>query len=335
MPAHTFGWISRSPSPAAVQLGHAPLALGLRAAEVGLRRPRSRPGPCRPAAASATAHASSAVGRAITWKRMPKRERPPVPRRRARATRSTRSATIARRLAPRQVDVGLLAAATCSAAADAPAEVHRRAPGRARRGSWRPRPGSAARRGRTARRSHAPRMIVDELAGALVAGVLVGEVAEPGRSAARRRSRGSAAAGRRTAAGRSTAICAARVGDSSPGRKATRNLHPLGERDQRGGGQPGVLAPGAARGQHPVEPELGGPRHLRHVGNRRRPSTGRRRRLDITDADDLRRRRAVQRDRPIQRLRSRPRLDQSAAIAMRREVPVKRDRFHTSQCTSF
>ena len=46
---------------------------------------------------------------------------------------------------------------------------------------------------------------------------------------------------------KAAAICAASIGLMTPGRNATRNFSRVGLADQRGRGQPGVLAPRAGR----------------------------------------------------------------------------------------
>src|SRR6185295_3537924 len=64
-------------------------------------------------------------------------------------------------------------------------------------------------------------------------------------------------------------------GRDQPGPEGDQELQPAGRRDQRGRGQPGVLAPGTGRGEYRREAELlRGPGHLPQVLEVRRPVGG-------------------------------------------------------------
>ena len=176
-----------------------------------------------------------------------------------------------RRLAPGQVDVGVPGGDRPRGRRGA-AEVDRRQRvGRRAARSRRSTLVVLAVRSRTARPRHAPRTTCQELAGpgvALVVGEVVAEPALLVGSAAGDHVQQQPAAGD-PLVGRGHLRGQRRRHEAGPERD--QELQPLGLPDQRGGGQPGVLAPGAGRGEHASKPELlGGPGDLAEVVDARR-----------------------------------------------------------------
>ncbi len=152
---------------------------------------------------SATAHAVGASGRAITWKRMPKRSVRPASAASVRM-RSTRSADHVGRLAPGEVHVDVLGGDPLGGVGRA-RRSRRRGRDRAARGSSRRRPGSACPAKSNGVPAPGAPHHLEELAGLLVARLLVlvdAEAGELGRLGAGDDVR--RAGGRPTAAGTST-----------------------------------------------------------------------------------------------------------------------------------
>ena len=230
---------------------------------------------------SATAHAAAAVGRAMTWKRIPKRSVRPAARRQAPHPLDP-VRDHGRRLTPGEVHVHVTRGDLLGCGGGAP-EVDL-----GHRVRW-----LASRRVRhlvvmalEGQRLPAPGPADDlqELTGLLVPGVLVVVHAEAGQL-------GGLGPGddvdQQPAAGQPLVRrCHLRGEGRREQRGSERNeeLDPTGQRDERRGGEPGVLTAGATGGEHPVVAEavagggdLGEVREVRGSGVRVR-----RRREDVT-----------------------------------------------------
>ena len=178
---------------------------------------------------------------------------------------------LGRRLAPGQVDVGVPRRRPARPPPTS-RRSRRRAAGPAGAARSPPRPGSAAPS--KSNGSAAPRAADDgqELRGPGVPLVVRQVVAEPALLvglAAGDHVEQQPAAGQPLVGGRHLGGQRRR---GQPGPERDQELQPPGLPGQRGGDQPGVLAPGAGRGEHRLEAELlGGAGHLGQVLDVRRP----------------------------------------------------------------